>query len=293
MPNLGDGHVRFAASRRVAVCNAGHVTATREAAHRVLHTSGVTAVARVGLVARTVFYLVLSGLAVAVCVGDHPRQTNSHGALALLDQHLLGKALIALAAVGFLALGVVQIIAAVRNKSGARANRILTGLKGGFYCFLAWIPITYLSGHHSTGSEKAQHKDTGQLLGMPAGRELVFATGLVLVIVCGWQIRGALADDFTSGLDLPDNTAVRRIAVWSGRAGIIARAIVFLPIAGFLISAALDTNPGQAKGLDAELLTLARYPAGVAILALVAAGLFTFAVYSGVEAAYRDLTADR
>jgi amino acid permease len=80
---------------------------------------------------------------------------------------------------------------------------------------------------------------------------------------------------------------LRRWAVNLGRLGYAALAVVFTIVGIFLIVAALQYNPSEAKGLDTALLELLRQPFGPLLLAIVAIGLFCYGIYSLVEARYR------
>jgi hypothetical protein len=55
----------------------------------------------------------------------------------------------------------------------------------------------------------------------------------------------------------------------------------------FLIIAAQDANPRQAKGIDSALRALAHTPLGPWLLVVIALGLVTFGVYSWCEAKWR------
>jgi hypothetical protein len=59
----------------------------------------------------------------------------------------------------------------------------------------------------------------------------------------------------------------------------------------FLIVAALQADPDKAKGLDAVLLDLSRSAVGRLLGILAAAGFAVFAVYSLLEARYRQVSA--
>jgi hypothetical protein len=111
----------------------------------------------------------------------------------------------------------------------------------------------------------------------------------VFLGVCAYQIRSALRQDFTDGLDLERASRwVRPVVEAAGTVGIFARALVFLPVGIFLIVAALQSDPQHAKGLDASLAALARQSWwGPAVLGLVALGLTIFSGYSLLEARYR------
>jgi hypothetical protein len=84
---------------------------------------------------------------------------------------------------------------------------------------------------------------------------------------------------------------VARWAVPAGRLGFGARGVVFLIMGGFLIAAAWQSRAAQARGLGGALEALQAQPFGWALLAVTAAGLFAFGVFSFVEAVYRRIDA--
>ena len=57
----------------------------------------------------------------------------------------------------------------------------------------------------------------------------------------------------------------------------------------FLVVAAAQFQPSQAKGVDATLRAFAHTPLGPWLLALVAAGLVMFGVYSFCETRWRQV----
>jgi hypothetical protein len=246
--------------------------------------------ARVGLAARTLFYLLLAALVVSVAVdhGHGGQQANAHGALSLIARNPVGYAAIIATAVGFFVLGVVRIFGAVRDRKVDNWRRATTALQGAFYVALTWVPVSFALGRRQTGSEQQQHEETAKVLSWPFGRELVAIAGVIAI--CLWQIRSALTRGFDDGLDLRGQPRwVQRFVNVVGVVGIAARALVFLPIGAFLIVAAVESDPQHADGLDAELGRLAQHWWGPAALAAVAAGLVIFALYSGAEARFRDV----
>ncbi|HEY0097615.1 MAG TPA: DUF1206 domain-containing protein, partial [Pyrinomonadaceae bacterium] len=78
-------------------------------------------------------------------------------------------------------------------------------------------------------------------------------------------------------------------ATRSGRAGFIARGIVFLIVGGFLIQAAWYYDSSKAKGLDGALQNLIQQPFGPWLLGAVALGLIAYGLYMLVEARYRRI----
>jgi hypothetical protein len=171
---------------------------------------------------------------------------------------------------------------------------VTTGLQGASYLAVASVPIGFLLGNRGEGSERSQHHETAELLGLPGGRVIVVVAGLIVLAASAWQIRTAWGQDFTDGMDLAgESPRVKRLVVVTGTIGIAARALVFAPIGVFLIVAGIQADPQHAKGLDDELALLANTRFGPVLLCAVAFGLAVFASYSVLEARFRDVDSSR
>lgn len=254
----------------------------------------VTAVARVGLAGRTGFYLVLTVLTarIATSGGRGSPQDNASGALGLLGRPWIGKVAIAVVGLGFLLFGTARLIGMAREHSVSRLRRAAAGLQGGFYLLLTWVPISYLAGNIGAGSEGQQRRTAARVLSWPAGPELVVLGGLLMMVVCAFQVRTAVSRDFADGMSVGDAPpGVRRLTHVVGSVGISARALVLFPVGILLVVAGVDSDASHASGLDAELLALSGSTWGVAVLALVTLGLATFTVYAALETWYRDVLA--
>lgn len=257
---------------------------------------GLSMLGRLGLAGRTGFYVILTGITIEIALfgGRSRQQADAHGALALVSRPLIGKMAIAAVGLGFVLFGLGRLVGAVEDDSVSSARRLMTAVQGLFYLALAYVPVSYLSGNYATGSQQEQQKTTARLLGLPGGQEIVFALGVVLILVCMQQIRGAVRLDFREGLDMDRAPRlVRRIAGSAGVVGISARALVFMPVGIFLMISAVQFDPGKSYGTDAELLRLSGYEWGVAVLCAVAAGLAVFVVFSGIETRYRRVISSK
>jgi hypothetical protein len=248
-------------------------------------------VARFGLAARSAFYLLLAGLVVHLAVsGGTGPQADAKGALETVAGNPVGEAAIIAVAIGFLAFGVARLWSAWQDEKPSVWRRTTAALQGGFYLVLMWIPLSYVFGNRATGSNKSQHRMAGDLLGLPAGRELVAALGVIVIVVCSNQIRTALTQEYADGMQLRGAPAwVKRLVHAAAMLGIPARALVFVPLRVCLIVAAVQSDASHAKGLDQLLGSLAGQWWGVVLLAVVACGLMVFATYSILEARYRKV----
>lgn len=259
-------------------------------AHAVGDSKGARVVARAGLVGRAAFYLLLAGLAVDVAVtrGHGGRQANAHGALSVVAANPWWLLALVLCGVGFFVFGLVRLAGAIRDRELPVWRRVTTGLQGVFYVGLTWVPLSFVLGRRSTGSEQSQHAETARLMTWPGGRFLVIAIGAVVVGVCLWQLRTAWTRDFTDGMAIAKRPRwVRRALPVVGVVGIVARALVFVPVGVFLVVAGVQADPRHADGLDETLAKLSRTTWGPLLLAAVAFGLVVFAAYTLFEARYR------
>lgn len=254
--------------------------------------AGIGTLGRIGLGGRTAFYAILMALTVRIALlgGGGGHQADANGALTLVSRPLLGKVAIAGVALGFVLFGVGRLIGAATDGRTSVVRRLMTALQGLFYLALAYVPASFLSGNRQTGSQQQQQKTTAELLNLPAGRWLVAALGALVIVVCAVQIGGAWNRNFRDGLKLTRAPRwVKRIVDVAGEIGITARALVFLPVGGFLILAAVRSDPGHSLGTDGELLRLAGHPWGIAVLAAIAAGMGIFVVFSAIETRYRQV----
>lgn len=247
--------------------------------------------ARFGLAARGGFYLLLAGLVIKVAVeGDRGSQADANGALSTVAENPLGEAAIVAVALGFLIFGATRLWGAWNDRRSSGWRRTTTALQGAFYLALTWIPLSYVLGNKSAGSNQSQHRVAGDLLELPGGRELVIGLGLIVIVVCANQIRTALTQEYADGMDTGKSPKwVRLLVRGSATLGIPARALVFVPVGVCLVVAGVQSDPQHAKGLDQLLAEIAGRWWGVVLLALVAAGLVVFATYSFLEARYRKV----
>lgn len=250
--------------------------------------------ARLGLVGRGVLYLLLAGLALNLVIGPSgaEEQANSNGALRTVGQTPLGAVLLLGAAVGFAAYAVARVVGAATDGERGRLRRLSTAGQGLAYLGLAWTAGSFLLGQEDAGSEQQQEQTAGAVLGLPGGRVLVVAAGLVVLGVCAWQLTVAGSGRFADSLRSEQMSRPVRMLVWLvARVGIAARALAYAPVGVFLVLAGLRSSAEQAGGLDAFLLTLTDTGWGRLAVVLVAAGFAVFAVYSLLEARYRDVAA--
>lgn len=266
----------------------------RGAAGEAARSAPLRFTARLGLVARAVFYLVLAYLAVVVALhaGGGGRQSDANGALRLVAANPLGKAVLLLAVLGFLAFGTSRLLGAFRDRRPSVLRRLSTAGQGLWYFVMAALTGEFLLGKAAVGSEQQHDSTTVKLLSLPGGRWVVAGVGVVVVCVCGWQVFTAVRGKYADGLELDKLPALLRVPSHVvARVGIPARALAVAPVGVFFVLAGIEANAAASQGLDAYLSRLARHPSGRVVVLAVAAGFVVFALYSLVEARCREVSA--
>jgi hypothetical protein len=252
--------------------------------------------ARLGYATKGVVYLIIGVLAVQLAVGHGGSATDQRGALHVIYDKPLGKFLLAIVAIGLLGFALWCLIQALFDTEGkGRGAKGIIGRIGyaiiGFaYAGMAFGAYQLVTGTGNGGkSTTTSTQDwTSLLLKQPFGVALVVIVGLVVIGVALYLFSKAFSGKFLFRLNLATvNDKVRKLVGFAGRFGYAALGVVFSIVGIFLIVAAIQHDPHQAKGLDSALQTLERQPFGPLLLGIVALGLIAYGLYSFVEARYR------
>ena len=263
------------------------IAATTEAAR-----PWIVRLARSGYAAKGVVYLLVGWIALRAALGGG-RAEGSEGALEFLLDKPFGKALLLLVAIGLLGYAVWRVVQAVADPEhkgtdakglAARGYMLASAiLHGGL--FVAALRLA-LGG--AGGGGDATESWAARLMAQPAGRWLLAAVGVAVLVGALQQLRLAFGDGYREHVrvDLLE-PEIRRWFSPLARLGLVSRTVVFTIVGGFLVAAAIHARPDEAKGVGEALGTLERQPAGTPLLLLVALGLAAYGVYELVKARYR------
>jgi type IV secretory pathway VirB2 component (pilin) len=268
-------------------------TMARRQGRRAASSTPMRVLARAGFLARGIMYIVIGWIALLVAFHKTGQQADRTGALHELGRTPIGEVALWVLVVGFLGMTIWRLSEAVFGASGAGRPKATTRLaslgKAVIYAVIAWGVLEYAIGVGSPPSSDQQSVDlTATVMRHPGGRVAVVVIGLVFIgsgLYLGYNAwRKRFRDDLRLG---QMHTRTRRIVEWLGRYGGIARGIVFVTAGVFLVVAAVKAQPGQAKGIDSALRSLAHTPLGPWLLVLVAIGLVMFGLFSCCEARWR------
>jgi type IV secretory pathway VirB2 component (pilin) len=203
----------------------------------------------------------------------------------------LGKVALWVLVVGFIGMTLWRLSEAIWPTGEGRkaGQRALALAKAVLYAVIAYGVLKYALGLGAPQSSNSQSVDlTATLMRYTGGKALVVVIGLVLIgagLYLGYQ---AWRERFRRDMDLGRlSPRTRKTVEWLGRAGGVARGVVFITAGIFLVVAAVEAKPQQAKGIDSSLRALTATPAGPWLLALVAIGLVMFGLFSCCEARLR------
>lgn len=262
-------------------------------ARRGLTSRSVERLAKAGLIARGVIYLVLAYLAFDIAAfGALGKQANSKGALQEVARQPAGPAVLALLAFGFAAYAAWRLLGAAGGfgTTGAQqaARRAQWAGIGFVYLLLcARASLVLASGRGGGGGTASV---SAGVLSLPGGRFVLAVVGLaVLAGGAGLVVVGA-SQSFRHRLRVSEMSRGSLLATrLCGAVGEVTRGAVFAAVGGFLIAAAVTASARNAKGFGQTLRALAAQPYGGWLLGIVAVGLALFGVFSALEARYRRL----
>jgi hypothetical protein len=250
---------------------------------------------RLGLVAKGILYAVVGILAVKVALGGREESPDKSGALNTIAHQPFGRGLLMLLALGLVAYALWRLAQGFldRDNEGEDAKGLAKRgsaiARAGWYGLLAGLTIDRIvSARDSAGSNEQQ--TTAGVFDLPLGRYLVYGAGLAFLGAAGFNAYRAVTCKFNKKLKTHEmNDAEEAAATGVGILGHLARAVVFTLIGLFLLKAAWQFDPNEARGLDGALMELAQQPYGALLLGAVAAGLMAYALYCFVQARYRRI----
>ena len=254
----------------------------------------VESMARVGLAARGITYLLVGFLAARAALLHRGSPGGKEDALAELLRQPFGTALLIAVGVGLLAYAAWRLVQALldpdrKGTSGKglalRVGHALAGLANGALALVAFGMARGEKGGGGTGTREAGET----LLSQPAGWVLLAAIGVGVIIFGIWSILRGARGDFME--DMRGERMSGTVATWTrrlGQAGLVARGAVFGVIGYFAVRAAFDEDAREIQGLEGALKFVdARL--GATWLAVLGVGLIAYGIYGLVEARYRRI----
>ncbi|PAY22109.1 hypothetical protein CEY15_15135 [Dietzia natronolimnaea] len=240
--------------------------------------------ARAGFVMNGILHLLVGWIAIRIATGSGGEEASHSGALAEIASAPGGQALLWAGAVGFLALGLWQVIEMILGSEEA-SDRAKAGAKAAVYLALGVTTARFASGESDSDSESASGTTAG-LLGSGAGKVALVVVGLVIIGVGVHHVYTGVTKKFVEELERTGGGTVGRAVVVSGQLGYIAKGAALAILGGLVIAAVATADPEKAGGLDAALRTVGAQPFGQILLIATGVGIALYGVYSIARARY-------
>jgi hypothetical protein len=252
---------------------------------------------RAGYAALGVVYLLIGIVAAKAAIDGGGHVPSQRGAVSEISAQPVGQVLLVLIGIGLMGYALWRLLAAVFDiehagrgakgvgkRVGYAATAIVNGAAG-------WTALQMATGIGYHGSSGVQTW-AAQVMAEPFGALVIGLVGVGLIVAGAAEIRQAINRSFVRELELsrldPDE---RTWIIRMGRFGLAARGVVF-PIIGIaLVKAALNHDPGRAKGIAEALRDLGTTSFGMGVLLVVAVGLASFGAYCVILSRYRRMPA--
>ncbi|WP_432548247.1 DUF1206 domain-containing protein [Kineococcus sp. SYSU DK004] len=246
------------------------------------HRRTLKQVGRAGVAAEGVVYLLVAWLAAQVALGGSGsggESADSTGALQRIAEQPFGTVLLALLALGFLAMVAWQVVEAITGEETSR--RLSAAAKAVVALALGVSTVRVLTGGGSSAGEQQQSL-TQRVLEAPGGAAVLVVAGLVVVAVgVAFVVRG-VQKKFEEKVEGVLSPALRALGV----AGWVARGVAF-GVVGVLVVISSTGDTARSRGLDAAFHEIASQPYGTVLLLLVALGLAAYGVFQILTARRR------
>jgi hypothetical protein len=254
----------------------------------------VERLARVGYIAKGVIYAVIGFLALREAVGAGGRSTDPSGAIHSIGTQPFGGVMLALLAVGLACYALWKVVQGVKDPDGKGSDahgivrRVAYVGSGALYGLLAYTAAQSILGAEDTSEDAATA--SAMALQPPVGPILVGLVGVVVVAVGLYQLYAAYEAKFRDDLRLTQmGEAEERWVIYAGRIGTAARAVAIGVAGAFLLLAAYQSDPSEARGLGAALETVQHQPLGPYMLGTIAIGLLVYGAFMFAIARYRRI----
>lgn len=256
----------------------------------------VELLSRLGYATKGVVYTIVGILALQAAAGTRRANVSTSDALTQIYTQPFGRVLLIIVGVGLagyvLWRGLQAFLDPESNGSGMEgiAKRVGYFFSGLGYAALAISAFQLVFTGHNSGGGNSTQNWTARAMGMPAGRWLIGAVGLVVIGVGVAQFMRAIKASFKKHLDLGGmDRDLRSWTIRIGQTGTAARGVVYVLIGLFLGRAAWQYDPQEGGGLGQALQRIVQQPYGPWLLAVVAVGLIAYGLYAVIMARYRRM----
>lgn len=277
--------------------------ALQEGSHRIAASAWGQRIARTGLAARGVVFLILGYLVARIADGALGSANQSPASLPgiaeALDKQTGGDVALGILAVGLALYAVFSALDTVlhhndESPAGKRwGDRILSAWGFVMYSLFAFycLEIAFTTSSHPETARYEQLQKTqlsAEVLHWPGGVFWLGLLGSIVSIMGIFLVTRAARRSFRPRLERDRMSGPAWL--WAnvlGTIGYLGRACLFLIVGGCILAAAVEDNPAYGQGVNGAARIFADSTVGPVVLGIVAAMLVIYGVYMFFETRYR------
>ncbi len=261
----------------------------------------ITPLAKAGLTAKGIVYCLVGIIAFMAAFhigGQSTSGADTTGALRSIEDLPAGKWLLLAVGVGLLCYAVWRVVEAFTHKQqgekdvkkwGKKARYLLSGLGYLSIGFAAMrIALQSSGGNGSGGSNQTI---AAELLSKPMGQWLLGGFALIIAAVGIYQVYYALSEKYKKHVSSMNySSGASSALIKTGKAGYVARGIVWLIIGWMLLKAAMQAQAAEAGDTAQAFGFLQDSSYGKYLLGLIALGVVCYGIFCFVRAQYEKFT---
>jgi hypothetical protein len=256
--------------------------------------------ARFGWVAKGVVYAVVGVLAVPIAIDglqddraarNGGGEASQLGAVTEIAGTSFGTVALWIVAIGlmlYVLWRLVTIVLPAENSAKTWLTRVGYAVSAVTYAVLAWSAVSFATHSRGSGSQTEDAKVerfTRDLMEMSLGRWLVGAIGIVIVVVGAYFVYKGLRAKFRDDLEPAGVGPVSHESIVTlGRIGWVGRGLVMGLVGWFLIRAAVEFRPAEARGFDGAFREVTESTLGPAIVGFAAVALILYGAFCVISA---------
>jgi hypothetical protein len=251
--------------------------------------------ARLGYASKAFVYCIMGILAASAALNRGGRVTDTSGALKVILSRPLGNTVLFILAAGLCGYAVWRVLDAIfdPDRHGSEVKGLITRIgsvvRALIYGALGLEAFRLARGLRKSGGGEAEMWAT-RVMDMPLGEWIIGITGVIVIAYGVSEVVTAVTEKVGKLIDLSRiPPAMRQPLLIVSRFGVGARAVIIIVAGLFLVRAAIQDDPGQARGTRDSMIELAGIFEGQWLLMAIATGLVAYSVDQALHARCRRI----